>query len=291
MIQEAMADITSELEEHPEKVFPTLRFIRSSRAADDPEPDDDPLSKRPAFPGTYVRLNQVPNQVVFKHLVMMERNKFQTSEFCAKLERQTKGVCHALWCMALCVQPGTKWPKFGHDRETFDNACMAMYTEGGSRLQHIEFDYTATGEPYVNWRRNSIFMLEPPGECKKTSLRHRYGATVDLNGSALSIQNDEFSFASGWLECAAKVQHGKIEVGLAALFPDSVSSSLRSVRATENMSRAAIEEHTKLMQTLDGSEGAALRGGAPADLPADAGEAPPRRPPGAMRAPTSLQVT
>lgn len=78
---------------------------------------------------------------------------------------------------------------------------------------------------------------------------------------------------------------------MAALFPDFVSSSLRSVRATENMSRATIEEHTKLMQALDGSEGVALSGGAPADPPAGAGEKSPRRPPGAMWAPTSLQVT
>lgn len=249
MVQEGIDDIVKELNENPSKVFPTLRFVR----ADMDEKATAEKESKPVFPSSYVRLNQCPKAVVFKHLTMFENKLFPDVDICMRLEKATKGVCHNLWYMALAVSPNTKWPKFGHDRAVFDQIVMQAYTEAGDRLSSIVVDHNSNGEPIVDFQKCGIYKLSPDGNAPKKELKHKFGGTAAIQ-SVLNIADNSYNMTSNHLECAAKVQHGRVEVGLASLFPDSESATFLTVRANERLAKIAADLWSRQLRENAGEE-------------------------------------
>lgn len=180
--QDAIKEILVHLESNPEKVLPTLQVVKGDGLLKKFKAAEEDASMKPFAP-TYVRLKQMPKDIICELLCTLEPEVFSSIQVCKNLEKSKPGTLHCLLYMCMAITDKTKWPKAAHDKLIFNELMTDRYTKVGKRLSGFKLIMDGKGMLQPDWQKHGIYKLLPEGDVDKTQVKHISGEVAELDSS------------------------------------------------------------------------------------------------------------
>lgn len=235
MSAETLEDIVKLLKENPDQIYPCYRMIASGslkhKSGEQAEQGPKP------FPATYIRLAKVPKDVIIDLAFKFEPTVFASTDRLKTLEKSVPGTLHAIFHFGMGTLPTTKWPKFAHNRVTFEKTFLERYEALGKRWHNMTFGHDDKGRYVVQWWKCGIFQLLPAGDgVAKKQVKHLGGKVTDLEDFGKGL-GTSWSVDNNWNEQEAMLVKGKYRQPVIQLFPEQDTSHWPTKSAYEDISK------------------------------------------------------